>query len=420
MITYEDSAAAGQASGQADADPFSILVVDDSEPNRDALCRRLQRRGYVVTAAKEGNQALALIAEQRFDLVLLDVMMPGLNGLEVLQIIRETHPGTELPVIMATAKDESADIVRALELGASDYVTKPLDFAVVLARVRTQLSLKRSVQQVLELEQRLSERNTELEASNARMQQDLDAAARIQSAFLPHSIPAIPGVKFAWDYRPCETLAGDFLNVCPLDDAHVAVYVLDVSGHGVGAALLSVTLSRILSPAGPDSLLLRDPSGPAEQRLVSPAEVAERLGQKFPWDSATEQFFTIVYGILDVRARRFRYASAGHPGIAHLRPKAEPVLHRMAGFPIGLGAGYEERTLELEPGDRLYLYSDGITEARSFERQFFGNTRLLETLDRGQTHSLSGSIAHLLDTLRQWCGDTPFRDDVSVLAIEIG
>lgn len=419
MITAETSAAAGQARGQADAEPFSLLVVDDSEPNRDALCRRLQRRGYVVTAAKEGNQALALLAEQRFDLVLLDVMMPGLNGLEVLQIIRQTHPGTELPVIMATAKDESTDIVRALELGASDYVTKPLDFAVVLARVRTHLSLKRSVQQVLELEQRLSQRNAELEASNARMQRDLDAAARIQSAFLPRSIPAISGMDFAWDFRPCETLAGDFLNVFPLDDAHVAVYVLDVSGHGVGAALLSVTLSRILSPAGPDSLLLRGSSGPAEERLVSPAEVAERLGQKFPWDSATEQFFTIVYGILYVRARRFRYVSAGHPGIAHLRQTTEPILHQMPGFPIGLGAGYKEHTLELEPGDRLYLYSDGVTEARSIEGKFFGNKRLVETLARGQTQSLSGSIALLLDDLRQWCGDTPFRDDVSVLAVEI-
>lgn len=419
MITYENSTSASPAGRQEDAEPFSLLVVDDSEPNRDALCRRLQRRGYGVTTAKDGTQALALLAEQRFDLVLLDVMMPGLNGLEVLQIIRETHPGTELPVIMATARDESSDIVRALELGASDYVTKPLDFAVVLARVRTHLSLKRSIQQILELEQQLSQRNAELEASNTRMQRDLEAAARIQSAFLPRTIPAIAGANFAWDFRPCQTLAGDFLNVCPLDDSHIAIYVLDVSGHGVGAALLSVTLSRILSPAGPDSLLLRDPSGSAEDRLVSPAEVAERLGQKFPWDSATEQFFTIVYGILDVKARRFRYVSAGHPGIAHLRRNSEPTLHQMAGFPIGLGAGYEERTLQLEPGDRLYLFSDGVTETRSLEGKFFGNTRLLETLGRGQTQSLSGSIALLLGDLHQWCGEAPFRDDISALAVEV-
>ncbi len=408
----------GETDSRGEAEPFSLLVVDDSEANRDALSRRLQRRGYAVTVASDGAQALALIAQGHFDLVLLDIMMPGLNGLEVLQRLRQTHPATELPVIMASAKDQSEDIVRALELGASDYVTKPIDFAIALARVRTQLALKRSVQQVLALEQRLSHRNAELEASNARMRQDLEAAAKIQAAFLPKALPALPGLNFAWSYQPCEALAGDFLNVCPLDDAHVGVYVLDVSGHGVAAALLSVTLSRVLSPAADaDSVLLRV-GGPSEERLVPPAEVAERLNQKFPWDAATEQFFTIVYGIVDAKAGQFRYVSAGHPGIVRLGREAEPKLHAAAGFPIGLGGGYEEHTLPLQPGDRLYLYSDGVTEAMSPDGHLFGNGRLLQALGRGRTAPLQQSISLLLDDLRLWCGGAPFRDDVSVLAVE--
>ncbi len=126
----------------------SLLVVDDDETNRDVLAHRLQRRGYTVTEAADGAQALGLIGRQRFDLVLLDVVMPGPSGLDVLQAIRRTHPLTALPVIMATAKDQSADVVRALELGANDYVTKPYDFPVLLARVATQLSLKRAVEQI--------------------------------------------------------------------------------------------------------------------------------------------------------------------------------------------------------------------------------------------------------------------------------
>ena len=148
-----------------DVDSFSLLVVDDNESNRDALSRRLQRRGFQITVAATGAEALSLLERNHFDLILLDVMMPGLNGLEVLQIIRQTHPATTLPVIMATAKDESQDVVRALELGANDYVTKPLDFAVLIARIRTQLALKVSINKVINLEQHLSHRNAELEAS---------------------------------------------------------------------------------------------------------------------------------------------------------------------------------------------------------------------------------------------------------------
>jgi DNA-binding NtrC family response regulator len=126
----------------------SLLVVDDDETNRDVLAHRLQRRGYAVTEAADGGQALELVGRQRFDLVLLDIVMPGPSGLDVLQAIRRTHSLTDLPVIMATAKDQSADVVKALELGANDYVTKPYDFPVLLARVGTQLSLKRAVEQI--------------------------------------------------------------------------------------------------------------------------------------------------------------------------------------------------------------------------------------------------------------------------------
>jgi sigma-B regulation protein RsbU (phosphoserine phosphatase) len=402
----------------ANADSFSLLVVDDSEANRDVLCRRLRRSGYRVTAADDGTEALALLERGPFDLVLLDVMMPGLNGLEVLRIIRQGHPATQLPVIMATAKNETEDVVRALELGASDYVTKPLDFAVVLARVRTQLALKRSVEQVLELEARLSQRNAELETSNARMRRDLEAAAKVQATCLPKSLPAVPGLNFAWAFHPCESLAGDFLNVCPLDDDHVGLYVLDVSGHGVAAALLAVTLSRVLSPAAdPDSLLLRGKGAPGEG-VVAPAEVADRLAHKFPWDETTEQFFTIVYGVLNVRTRQFRYVSAGHPGVAYLRRGSRPEILRASGFPVGLGAGYEEQTLVLGPGDRLYLYSDGVTEAMSPDGEQFGGGRLLQTLERDRPRPLRESISLLLEGLRRWCGDVPFRDDISVLAVE--
>lgn len=137
----------------------SLLVVDDSEMNRDMLSRRLVRRGYTVAAAENGRQALDMMAAQPFDLIVLDIMMPGLSGLEVLEALRQRYAPSELPVIMATAKDQSEDIVRALQLGANDYVTKPLDFPVVLARVQTQLSLKRAMREIQTLAGQLEQRN---------------------------------------------------------------------------------------------------------------------------------------------------------------------------------------------------------------------------------------------------------------------
>jgi adenylate cyclase len=136
-----------------------VLVVDDNEMNRDMLSRRLESRGYLVTVAEDGHRALVLVDEHRFDTVILDVMMPGISGLEVLRKIRETRSMSDLPVIMATARDQSEDIVEALRLGANDYVTKPLDFQVVLARLSTQLALKRQKDEIRRLAENLEVRN---------------------------------------------------------------------------------------------------------------------------------------------------------------------------------------------------------------------------------------------------------------------
>ena len=228
--------------------PGLVLVVDDDMNNRDLLSRRLKRIGYQTEMAPSGPVALELLATQTFDLIMLDVMMPGMDGFEVLRRLRETFPQTDLPVIMVTAKENSEDVVHALRLGANDYVTKPLDFPVVVARAAIQVALKRAVATVRQLERNLAERNEELVAANNRMSRDLRAAARIQESFLPRVPPELDGLTFAWAFRPCDELAGDGLNAIQLDGDQVAIYILDVSGHGVASSLLSVSLSRLLSP----------------------------------------------------------------------------------------------------------------------------------------------------------------------------
>jgi class 3 adenylate cyclase/CheY-like chemotaxis protein/phosphoribosyl 1,2-cyclic phosphodiesterase len=151
--------AAGELPDAGERGHGQLLVVDDNPANRDMLSRRLEARGYSVATAADGRQALDLVAQREFELILLDVMMPGLSGLDVLKILREGHSASDLPVIMATARDASEDVVTALGLGANDYVTKPLDFPVVMARVQAQLALKRQKDEIERLAQDLEVRN---------------------------------------------------------------------------------------------------------------------------------------------------------------------------------------------------------------------------------------------------------------------
>jgi sigma-B regulation protein RsbU (phosphoserine phosphatase) len=388
--------------------PASLLVVDDDEMNRDMLSRRLQGRGYAVALANDGKQALDAIASQPFDLVLLDVSMPEISGLQVLETVRRTYSVADLPIIMTTARDQRADVVRALELGANDYVTKPLDFPVVLARVQTQLSLKRAKQA--------------LETAHARMQTDLQAAAKVQRALMPRSLPAVDGARFAWRFQPCNELAGDILDIVQLDESSVGLYLLDVSGHGVQAALLSVTLSRVLSHMAEGSVLRQEAQdGGQRSHLLRPAEVAEQLNRRFPMDATTRQYFTFLYGILDLKTRRFDHASAGHPGPLHLRRGGEATVLDGSGFAIGWfpDVRYDEQSTSLSPGDRLYFYSDGVIEAGNAAGELFDRSRLIDTLRQTHSASLEDSLDTLLNEVGSWCGEAGPEDDISVVGIEI-
>ncbi len=401
----------------------SVLVVDDDANNRDLLSRRLRRMGYEAEVGHDGQHALALIGERHFDVILLDVMMPGLDGFEVLKILREHHAATDLPVIMATAKDDSEDVIHALGLGANDYVTKPLDFPVVVARIQTQISLKRAVEQVRQLERRLAERNIDLEEANARMSRDLRAAARIQEALLPRSSPDVPRLNFSWAFRPCDELAGDGLSAIKLDDHRVALYVLDVSGHGVASSLMSVSVGRLLSPpSDASSILVKGGDGPDRLEPLPPAEVAAKLNRMFPFEVSTEQYFTFVYGLLDGLTGDFRYTLAGHPGPVLLPAEGKAKILPGRGYPIGLADGpkpYNEWGIRLNPGDRLYLYSDGIPEAVSPEGVPFGNERMLEKMEAGRLEPLCGVVNELVAEIEAWSGVTRVRDDLSVLAVEV-
>src|SRR3954451_142248 len=199
----------------------------------------LKDRGYKVRPVPGGK--LALLAAQRDppDLILLDINMPEMNGYEVCERLKANDNLKGIPVIFISALSEPMDKVKAFAIGGVDYLTKPFQMEELHARVETHLKLRR-----LQLE--MEETNARLARTNGRMSRDLKVAARIQETFLPRALPRVPGAAFAWVYRPCDELGGDGLNIIPLGDGRFGLYVLDVSGHGVASALLSVAMSRVL------------------------------------------------------------------------------------------------------------------------------------------------------------------------------
>ena len=384
-----------------------VLVVDDNEMNRDILARRLSRIGLNVDTAEDGNTGLDKILTGEYNLIMLDIMMPDIDGIEVLKRTREFFSKTELPVIMATAKDEGADLAEALSLGANDYVTKPLDFKVVRARVDNVLGYTQAA--------------NELSVANERMRNDLEAAARVQQSLLPDEHVDVEGAEFMWHYRPCDELAGDGLNVFKCDDENVAMYVMDVSGHGVAAALLSVSVTHHLSQLIGSS----DESAQCDmtaENVVSPAWLASNLNTLFPMQSVGGHYFTFVYGVLNVKTRKFCFVSAGSPGPLVVHADGTSEVHDVPAVPIGMfpDSEYIDTVIQLQQGDRLYLHSDGLYEERHPEtREEFGRDRMQQALCAAAGAPFIVSLDKLLQSVIDWHGSEALSDDVAVMAVSV-
>lgn len=256
----------------------------------------------------------------------------------------------------------------------------------------------------------------ELRRSKDALEQDLRMAAKVQQALLPPPEVLEGGLRIAHAFHPCEDLAGDGVGVVSLPEGRLGIYLLDVSGHGVKSALLSFTLAHLLS-SRVEGALVTQRNGAASS-IVPPSRVAERLNQQFPM-GRTRQYFTLIYGILHPVSGQFEYVLAGHPPPVLLPRAGTPALAAGTGLPIGMipDATFAPETLTLHPGDRLYFYTDGITEAMDAHDEEFGQPRLLEEITHWRDLPLRASLDRISATVRQWCGGS-LKDDASLLAVE--
>ena len=298
----------------------------------------------------------------------------------------------------------------------NDYVQLLKQFRQIIERDFQLLERNVRLQDAL---RNLEEAHTSIQDANRRMRRDLVAARDIQQALLPKRGPCADRLQVAWVYRPCDELGGDMLNVFPLGNQQVGFFVLDVSGHGVPAALLSVTAARDLWPyAGHDVVIPEDASAPFAHGLDT--RVAE-LNGTFAMEATAGHFLTLLYGVLDLPDRVFRFVCAGHPFPILLRGEQLREIG-VPGLPVGVlrEAEYEETEVDVQRGDRIYVYSDGLVEEADSSNQLFGSARLRESILQTHGMTLDESVDALLNVVLAWGGRDRLRDDASIIAVEIG
>lgn len=380
-----------------------VLIVDDSGVNRKLLSAILRKEGFILDEASSGEDALTAIAESAPDLVLLDVMMPGMDGFEVLRRLVDNPSTANLSVIFLTALSEARHKVRGLELGAVDYITKPFDRSEVLARVRTQLRINHLARSLM-LKQR-------------RIDEDLLAAADIQRSLIMLGQPSAAGVVTATRFEPCDSIGGDIFNTVRLDDRYLVLYIVDVSGHGVPSAMVTVSVAQSLSPQA--GLIVRSENDGEEAQPVAPAEVLAQLDHEYPMERF-DKYFTMAYLLLDLETGVMRYSSAAHP--PPLLVRADGEIQRLAegGSIVGSGLGipYEEGEVELREGDRLYLYTDGLTEQVGQGDEPFGDERFVGLLGDTPSATLDDTCDQVMDSLSKHAQGDPPQDDISLFAVE--
>ncbi len=378
----------------------TILVVDDNESSRRLLCAIVRRGGCEVLEAADGTQALSCIQTERPDLILLDAVMPGLSGYDVCDEL--SRRGDTTPVIFLSSLSNPADRIAGLERGAVDFISKPFDPHEVIARIATQLRLRR-------LSVELERTNRLLNERQQRLEEDLRAAAEVQRSLLPAPDSQVPGLEVAWRFLPCQSLGGDLLRFHALGLGTAALWVLDVAGHGTPASLLTAAVWQALTP---DGQVLRGVNASA----TSPSAVLGRLDQLFPIERF-ERHFTLAFLVFDTTSGELRYSSAGHPPPLLLGRDACVVELHEGGPLVGLGTDlpFEEGRVSMDEGDRVLVVSDGILEATDAQGQAYGAERLATMLRRTRGLPLESVCDALVEDVVELRGGEPFDDDVTIL-----
>ncbi|MBX3729425.1 MAG: fused response regulator/phosphatase [Candidatus Sumerlaeia bacterium] len=377
-----------------------ILVVDDNEYNREILVENLTDLGFECEEAPDGYETLVRMKRQPLPaLVLLDVMMPGIDGFEVCRQLRQDPRTQDVPIIMVTAKAMSRDVVQGLHAGANDYVSKPIDMEVLLARVETHL--------------RLRELSEESRRSNERLMRELAAARAVQESLLPQAaqlreLPASYGLGVAALWRPCEMLGGDFWDIVALSDGSLGLLLIDFAGAGVVPSLYTFRIKTFL-----------------QGQIVgihNPGLAMARLNGELMAMLPEHELATCLYARYDPDRRQFTMCNGGcpHPMIYRARTGA---VERVAvtGLPVGAfqEASWTEKVVTLDPGDKIVFYTDGLVKGGTTDDGPYNEVRLAELVSQRGNQLPSQLAATLGQDIDALAPHTRHRDDTTVIFAEV-
>lgn len=394
--------------------PQQVLVVEDSPVYRRLLVRMLAQWGYAVSEAENGIAALHILETQPVSMVISDWEMPEMDGLTLCREIRSRQFGHYIYVILLTARENTGDVTLGFDAGADDFLSKPVEQAELRARLHAGA-------RILTLEATLAAHNTRLSEALRQIELDLEAAARIQHSVLPSHQLRYQDFFSDWLFLPSAWVSGDIFNVFPLDN-HLAFYCVDVSGHGVGAAMMSLAVARqFLHGRAVERFLFAD-----NGEVASPADVVQILNSRFCSEEAEiMSYFTMIYGVIDLDSGQGRLCQAGHPTPFIITPNGDARAVGRGGAPVGLmpDLSWEDVHFSLAAGERLCLFSDGITECEDPTGTQFGPQSLQHWLQSHTTLPLDELLAQFGQHLIRWRngegdGDNAMADDVSLLLIE--
>jgi len=381
----------------------AILVVDDNDDNRFTLSMRLEACGYEnIVTAENGREALEKMRAGPIDLVLLDIMMPEMNGYEVLEHLKADTELRDLPVIVISALDEMDSVVKCIELGAEDYLAKPFNPTLLRARVGASLEKKRL--------------RDEVRAGRDRLQQELDAARTLQLGMLPHAFPAWSAehpVEVHALMEPAREVGGDLYD-CFWAAAHFFCFLVgDVSGKGAPAAMFMARARSLVRMAVEYSRNDR-----AENS--SPAPIAEAVNRELCQNNPERMFVTLFLGLLDTRTGALAYINAGHPPPSLLRATGD--IERLDGKPeppLGVrpDTAYQCRAAMLRPGDAVVVHTDGVTEAMNIGEELYTTERLNADLAALRNEAPEAIVRAVKDRVDAFTGTAPKADDVTLLAL---
>ena len=389
-------------------DRRDILIVDDEEENLLLLESILKPEGYGIRRAYSGREAVEAVAWQLPDLVVMDVRMPEMSGFDACRQIKSSSREHFVPVILLTNLKTTESQVAGLDAGADEYLFKPAQKPELLARVRAMLRIRDLQENLLSSKRELERASETILRSQQIIEEEMRQVGSIQKSFLPTQFPENEKIEFGCYYGPCEQAGGDYFDVIDIGKSHWGLLIADVTGHGAPAAVVMAITHTLMHS------FVNTFHYPSTALKVANEKLSTHLAPTF--------YVTMFYGVLNLQAMQFRYASAGHEPMMLYRSQEKRVdyLKTDRGFPLKLleSSDYDEQQVSIEPNDKIILFTDGLVEVKNRKGELFTPERLEPLVHKYHALRPQAFVDAIITEVKQFNKDRPFQDDITLFVVE--